>query len=385
MFCMTCGTSLPSDAKFCSTCGAPQAQHTRLGRRANGLGSIYKRGTGYEVQFILGYKGGIAVKKRKAGFRTKREAQEYCKQMFSFDSDLPGAAQHRKPTPTLNQLYEEWLPSHSQRISTNTMRTYQTAYRHFGPLHQRDIGKITAKDLQGCLDALPLGSRTRATMAVVARLLWAYAISATYVVYDITRTLYVGESISKQRDPITEDELERIRQAIGAEPYAEYIYALCYLGFRPGEMLALKKTDLHEEAGVMYLVGGSKTAAGKNRRVPVPNQIRKIVTDLAKDTPSEWLFPLAKHNSHGTIVEWDKMSDRYLRDSVFRPLCEKLDIPLTKTPYCARHTYADKLKHASGADKEKAALIGHAHYTFTQQRYQSANLQDLAAVVESIE
>ena len=150
-------------------------------------------------------------------------------------------------------------------------------------------------------------------------------------------------------------------------------------------MLALKKTDLHEEAGVMYLVGGSKTAAGKNRRVPVPNQIRKIVTDLAKDTPSEWLFPLAKHNSHGTIVEWDKMSDRYLRDSVFRPLCEKLDIPLTKTPYCARHTYADKLKHASGADKEKAALIGHAHYTFTQQRYQSANLQDLAAVVESIE
>ena len=63
----------------------------------------------------------------------------------------------------------------------------------------------------------------------------------------------------------------------------------------------------------------------------------------------------------------------------------KLGIPTTKTPYCTRHTYADKLKHATGTAKEKAALIGHADYAFTQRCYQSTDLQELANVVDSLE
>ena len=64
---------------------------------------------------------------------------------------------------------------------------------------------------------------------------------------------------------------------------------------------------------------------------------------------------------------------------------KRLGISETKSPYCARHTYADKLKRAAGSDKEKAALIGHADYAFTQRRYQSTDLHELAAVVDSLE
>ena len=328
MFCMTCGTSLPSDAKFCSACGAAQIPHSSSSRRSNGFGSIYKRGKGYEVQFIIGYKDGSPIKKRKSGFKTKREAQDYCILMRDPVTFRSVMLQPRVPIPTyepeppkrkrtLDDLYREWEPSHSQRVSENTLRTYIAAYKHFQPLYKRDLEKITAKDLQDCLDKVTPGSPTRANMAIVARLLWAYAISATYVVHDITRTLYVGERNSKQREPITEDELERIRQAIETVPYAEYIYVLCYLGFRPGEMLALKKTDLHEEAGIMYLIGGSKTAAGKNRRVPVPNKIRDIIINLRDTCPTDWLFPMAKHGTNGKLMKWQKMSDQYLRESVF--------------------------------------------------------------------
>ena len=54
-----------------------------------------------------------------------------------------------------------------------------------------------------------------------------------------------------------------------------------------------------------------------------------------------------------------------------------------KVPYCARHTYADLLKSASGSDRDKAALIGHSNYLFTQSAYQSSAIPDLKALVDT--
>ena len=64
-------------------------------------------------------------------------------------------------------------------------------------------------------------------------------------------------------------------------------------------------------------------------------------------------------------------------------MMERLGIAEGKVPYGARHTYADKLKNASGSDKDKAALIGHSNYLFTQDKYQSTHLKDLYNLVNS--
>ena len=56
-----------------------------------------------------------------------------------------------------------------------------------------------------------------------------------------------------------------------------------------------------------------------------------------------------------------------------------------RVPYSARHTYADKLQHAKGDDRDKAALIGHTDYNFTRSQYQSSPLEDLKAVTDTIE
>ena len=54
-----------------------------------------------------------------------------------------------------------------------------------------------------------------------------------------------------------------------------------------------------------------------------------------------------------------------------------------KVPYSARHTYANKLKKAAGDDIDKAALIGHSDYTFTQTKYQSTDLVELDSITKS--
>ena len=79
-----------------------------------------------------------------------------------------------------------------------------------------------------------------------------------------------------------------------------------------------------------------------------------------------------------------QMTDNYFREMVFKPICAALGIAEGKVPYAARHTFSNKLKNAAGDDIDKAALMGHSDYTFTQTKYQSTDLDELAAVIDSV-
>jgi len=342
--------------------------------RGNGQGSAYKRGKTWVAQVVIGYrlpsddsKQPIPIKRRKGGYKTKAEAIAACAGLRT--------ASKRPDRVTLDQLYSEWETSYRGRVGASTMVCYLSAFKHFASLHATYVDLITARDLQECMDSCPSGKRTHQNMRCIARLLWAYALDADYVQKDVTANLYTGKGETKQREPITEEELEVIRAAIPTEPYAAYVYALCYLGFRPGEFLKLKKADLHTDAGVTYLVGGGKTEAGRDRRVPVPAQISDIISQRM-EVPGELLFPKA---------DGKPMSDEYFNKHVFKPLMARLGIAAGKSPYSARHTYADKLKAVVGDDHAKAALIGHTDYNFTRSAYQSTGIDELAAITDSLD
>lgn len=100
---------------------------------------------------------------------------------------------------------------------------------------------------------------------------------------------------------------------------------------------------------------------------------------------TDYLFPMYCYRIHtDQFIGFKKMSTKYFNESVFKPIASRLGI-IGKVPYSARHTYADKLKHADGDDKDKAALIGHTDFDFTRRQYQSSSLEDLKAVVDTIE
>lgn len=355
--------------------------------RGNGQGSAYKRGNSnnpWVAQVVVGWKTPeddtkkpIPIKKTKGGFHTKKEALAAC----------PGLLASTTGTEiryTLKQVYEAWETFYSPRVVNSTMLCYVSAYKHFSPLHNKYMDLICASDLQDCMDKCKAGKRTHQNMKCVAGLLWAYALDRNIVQKDITENLYTGKGESVQREPITEEELKIIKSVLETKPFAKYVYALCYLGFRPGEFLKLKKTDLHKEDGLLFLVGGSKTDAGKERRVPVPDVIRPIIEERMAIKDTELLFPQYIYNKKKEFIGYKQMSDSYFRKSIFKPLMSSIGIAKGKVPYCARHTYSDKLKKAEGDDKTKAAIFGHTDYNFTQRRYQSTDLKDIKAVAESI-
>lgn len=351
--------------------------------RGNGQGSVYKpKGSKFwTAQYVVGWKPSldgsslVPVKKTKGGFKYKDDA-------VLFIAELKQASAKARRV-TLQQLYDEWEPFYSPRVGASTMVNYSAAFKHFSRFHHIFIDLITAADLQECMDACPAGKRTHENMKCTAGLLWHYAYDRELIDRDITQNLYIGKGTTVKREPITEKELKVIRAAIGKEQYADYVYAHCYLGFRPGEFLALKKSDLRKEGGQLILTGGSKTDAGRDRSVPVPPPIADIIQLRADQLGTDLLFPRAVYRKN-EFVCWQAMSHDYYNKHIFKPLMKKLGIAEGKVPYCARHTYANKLKKAKGDTMAKAAMMGHTDYAFTQLAYQSVEPSDLKTIAKSM-
>ena len=326
----------------------------------------------------------VPVKKTKGGFKTRDKALQYCPIL---------KAEHNGPTAsdmTLQQIYETWEPWYSPRVDASTMNGYRAAYNWFKQLHGLRIVDISADQLQKCMDDCPKGKRTHQNMKVVAGLLWKYAKSKHIVSQVESETLYTGRGQSKKREALTDIEVEKIRKAIGKYRYAEYIYCLCYLGYRPGEMLELRKDQVIEHKGRLFLIEGKKTDAGRNRTVPVHQKIEDIVRDRLMVPGTELVFPqyqfgrVSKKHPVALFEGFKEMSDNYFREMAFKPIMASLGIAEGKVPYGARHTFSNKLKDAEGNDIDKAALMGHSDYTFTQTKYQSTSLDELAAVMDSV-
>jgi len=360
--------------------------------RGNKTGSVYYLANRkcWVVQLTIGWKppikeGGhlVPIKKRFSGYKTKKEA------LAALNKILNGEELEDTKT-SLDEVFQAWKKAYEGRVAPKTLKGYEQAYAYFSELKYRRINTITAAELQECMDKCPKGKRTHQMMKVTAGLIWAYASDTNKVKKDITENLYIGKHETKPREPLTPDDIKKIKDNIGKIQYCDYLYCLCYLGFRPGEFLEIKKSQVVsatiDDEVIYYIVEGKKTLAGIDRRVIVPKQILDIVLERLKVEGTDYLFPFYYYK-RGTkeLKELRRMTVNYFDESVFKPIANQLGIVGRKVPYSARHSYADKLKKANGDVRDKAALIGHSNYSFTRQVYQSSPLEDLKTVTDSIE
>lgn len=399
--CIKCKQNIPINTfAFCPVCGSPQEEKKKPDRRrkgrANGTGTAYLRTNKgkdtWTACVIVGWKlpkdpskPRIPIKKTKGGFATRRDALNYCSQLM-----LDTTARR---SLTMQECWKEWSGSYEERIVKSTFAGYRSAYNHYSPLHGTHMDKIAVTELQKCIDTVP-GHRMKELMKTTAGLLWRYCVAHNLLNTDITGVLYTGKEQSVQRDPLTPEEIEAIKKNIGNCRYAEYIYCLVYLGFRPGEMLELKKDQLHHYlkkndkgevvANIWYIIGGKKTAAGKNRVIPISSLILNYIIDRSYVPGTDLLFPMYQFDKKKEkFICFKNMSDEYLNKHVFKKMTHALGIAEGKVPYSARHSFADMLKNADGTEKSKAAIIGHSKYLFTQEHYQSDTIEELAALVSS--
>lgn len=407
MNCRKCSRELPADAIFCCYCGVKQEVTKRAPKRLNGSGWARKRGRTWTAGLIVGYNeegkpdtitlGGFSTKSAALEFVPALKASEripkaerndvlrQAKLCSTIDEALFVIKAYKKKvsadTTTFRELYDRWQPFYEPRIDKSTMSGHKAAMAYFKDIWDIPFASLSADDLQDCIDACPKSRRTRENMKSLGKRLYEYAIGRKLASINCADYVYIPKETERRRSALSAQHVEMIRQQVGKYPMADYVYCLCYLGFRPNEMLQLEKDSFRQQDGVDFLVGGFKSAAGTDRAVTIAPQIRDIISRRLA-APGDLLFP----GPEGELID-----DEYFREKVFYPLLAHLGIqsipksgePAELVPYSCRHFFSNLLKDAKGADKDKAALMGHTDYETTKRIYQSEDLQAMQRITNS--
>lgn len=385
MVCQKCGIDLPESFAFCPMCGKSVAkQEKKRRRRANGEGSVIRRGKSYSIRITTGWtlKDGRAVQQfaEKGGFKSQKAALEYMPKLRE-EAMRPHSSYEKI---TFEELYDKLIERHAKRVSKSTIGCYVSAHKHFSEIYSIPFAELNTEDWQLCIDDCPNGIRTKQNMKALGTLM--YKLAAELRVFGVnTETnfaslVWLPTDDSESRQPFTLEELGKIKAGASAGiRYADWILAMCYTGFRPSEFLALKKDSFDAERWTLR--GGAKTEAGKNRIVPVHPLIRPIIAKQMFAS-GEYLFSV--HKDKPTTLD-------NFRQACFYPALEALGIQTVpkprekpeRTPYSTRHTFATLMKSVKGSDKDKAALMGHTSFEMTLH-YQHEDYDSLKKIICSI-
>lgn len=367
MNCRRCKKELPEGAVFCCWCGAKQEAQKKP-RRANGEGCIIPHGNGYMAIVRKRAANGKYISKSKCGFKTQREARAYVPELVKA-LNRPGSLSENI---TFAQLYDRWVPFYENRVSEGEMKSAASAYKHFAPIHNYIFASVTTQQMQDCMDACGRGKRTRENMKLLARRLYSYAIGERIASVNYAAELYCGNEKKGKRPPFTLEEIAIIDKAErDGVPYADYVLAMIYTGFRPTEFLTLTAASYNPATNA--LTGGIKTEAGMDRQIPVHPRIQAIVGRAV--ARGGVLFP----DENGNMMDDERFRVRY-----FQPLMDTLGIR-DRVPYSSRHSFANFLKRPEKekiADRDIIALMGHSEKAQTIY-YQTADLSTLRQIVET--
>lgn len=377
--CIKCHQTIQPDFAYCPYCGKKQTSPARQSRRnPNGMGTVRKRGnTWTAISPPVPYMHDGQLRYRhftKGGFRTKKEA-------LLAAPTLAALAREDNTSITFSALYATWLERHKDRVTKSTLGCYTSAYKHYEALYYAKFNDLVTADWQACVDDCTAGKRTRQNMKTLGTLLYGYAQEQDITQKNFATHIYIGNLDQTSRNAFQRDELAAILQAaFDGNIIASYIACGCYTGFRPSALFALRKSDY--DPAEQTLKGGIKTAAGRDRIVPINPKIRPLITSQLQ-TPGEWLFPSPKG---GQCKADDFRTDYFypcLAELCIQPVPDKGDTP-KYTPYSWRHTFFTMLARVPGETKLKAELGGHTSYQMSQH-YQHPDLADKRAIINALD
>lgn len=336
-------------------------------KRANGTGSIVRlsgnRRKPYCVKVSSRDKWGRIIQRPLSYHARMAEAQEALDE-YNHNRAAGLTPKTDKLSITLGEIYDLWSPrKFASGLDQQGVESYQASWLRLSRYKDKHIRDITLDDLQAIIDEDAAGGRSKSTLnndKILMRALFKYAMKRDIIMKDYSEFVELPTVEAKfEKGALTDLQMHKLEEmAKAGYPWADTVLMLCYTGFRVSEFLALTRFSYDREEDALR--GGSKTAAGKNRVLPVHPKIKPYL--------QTWL---AKNGN--TIIcgeDGHKITAGYYREHLFKPVAEALDLPQA-TPHWCRHTFSSRLHAAGAPDLDIKRLLGHAdgdvtdHYTHT--------------------
>lgn len=262
-------------------------------------------------------------------------------------------------TCTFTDVFEMWKAKKYPDVSKSSQKIYNSSYKHSAPLHNMKFRDIRARHLEEVMANITQGYEVQSKVKLLWGQLFKYAMEHDLVQKNYSEFVKViAKNEGTKRTDIPAEARAKIWEAIDqGNPVAEIAMIYIYTGMRPSELLEVKKENVDLAARIM--VGGLKTEAGKNRRVPLHTCILPFMERLMQ-TEGEYL-----------IMRYDKdkpqkMSHNRFMDHYWSPFTESIGIS-QYTPHYARHTLATMMREAKIEEDIRKLILGHKNNDITDR------------------
>ena len=269
---------------------------------------------------------------------------------------------------TLQELYELWLEKRAVKLGKGNQSSLKSAYKHCSGLSKLQYNQIKSYQMQDTIDSCGCGYSTQGAIKNLWGHLDRFAMELD-VISKQCSTLLTSDPIPETTKEIfTDEEVTRLWENQNL-PWVDSVLFFLYTGFRISEMIDLKTATVDLEAQTM--TGGTKTAAGKNRVVPIHSKIQSIVQSRFESSKNGFLFEYngKKLNETQYRVFWGDIME---------------SLQMQHTPHECRHTFRSRLDSA-GANKVCIdRLMGHKSKGTGERVYTHKNIEELRLNIELI-
>lgn len=304
---------------------------------------------------------------------------------------------------TVAELVSDFLGRAAHRFAPSTLGVNRSRARSLilPALGSLPIGELTAPRVQHWIDGLVRRGLGAETIAGGRRLLYGACKDAVMLGILTTNPVTGTRTPAIKPEPSTvwtEEESRAVLAITAADPmfHAAYQVALS-TGIRPGELLALRWSDIDLAAGILHVkrtrtldadlreVDGPTTKGKRTRAIAlIPSTVTALKTWQAAQGE---IRRKARYWSLGDLVLTTERGDGIRREvwaDLHDGVCVVANVPRI-TPHDCRHTFATTALARGLHPKIVSEMLGHRSVSFTLDRYGAVSVALQRTALEALE
>ena len=340
-------------------------------RLPNGYGAVVKlagrRRKPYAARITVGWtEDGKQIRKYLGYYKTRQEAIKALVDYNENPFDL------MEKDVTFADVYQRWA---SLKFKDKpVLGIYTAAYKSLAAIHALRFADIRKRHIQTIIDSSPLGRQSKAHMKSLCSQLFDFAIDQELVKVNFAALVKLPPAEQSQiHQPFTPAELDALWQNL-SDTGAQIALILCYTGLRPTELLEIKTANVNLPE--RYMTGGKKTAAGKNRIIPLAKKILPLIERMY-NPDAEYLVVSPRDNK--PVLTYARLVSHFWKNS---PALKSL--PTKHLPHDGRHTCATLMDNAEVPLKIRQLILGHSSQDITSRVYTHKTIQQLIDAIDLI-